>query len=219
MNPEELSHLNEMLDHIQSMSISNGKTTVYDQIGLKADDREIYIPPTTHLVTTIDDLTDVLDYGDATDMDEDADGPIKNTSHPVNMGRWTAMSTHDVYMVDTPKSPPRRRQRCRRGNNGEPSGNNATANNGDAEDGDADNHEEDVQASPLRNSIPDRLRRDSDPDDLFEGADDNYMPESEEDKSLGTEDYIIPEDSFEQKRFWRRLVATARSMKRKQQQL
>ena len=46
------------------MYISNGKTSVYDHIGLKADDRKIYIPPTTHLVATIDDLTDVLDYGE-----------------------------------------------------------------------------------------------------------------------------------------------------------
>ena len=30
MNPEELSHLNEMLDRIQSMSISDGKTSVHD---------------------------------------------------------------------------------------------------------------------------------------------------------------------------------------------
>ena len=38
MNPEELSHLKEMLDCIQSMSISDGKTLVYDQVRLKADD-------------------------------------------------------------------------------------------------------------------------------------------------------------------------------------
>ena len=56
MNSEELSHLNEMLDRIESMSISNGKTSVYDQTGLKADDQEIYVPPTTHLVITVDDL-------------------------------------------------------------------------------------------------------------------------------------------------------------------
>jgi hypothetical protein len=55
MNPEELPHLNEMLDRIQSMSISDGKTLVYDQVKLKVDDREIYIPPITHLVTMVDD--------------------------------------------------------------------------------------------------------------------------------------------------------------------
>ena len=47
MDSKELSHLNEMLDRIQSMSISDDKTLVFDKIGLKANDREIYIPPTT----------------------------------------------------------------------------------------------------------------------------------------------------------------------------
>jgi hypothetical protein len=145
----------------------------------------------------IDDLTDVLDYGEPSDMEEDADDLTENTSPPVNTGRWTATPTYDVYMVDTPKSPPRRRRRRRKGNNGEPSGNDATADNGDAENGGADNQEEEVQASPVRNDTPNQHLGDSDPDDLFEGADDNYMPESEEDESLGTEDYIVPEDPFE----------------------
>ena len=57
MNPEELSHMNEMLDRIQSLSISDGKTSVYDKIRLKTDNQEIYVPPTTHLVATVDDLT------------------------------------------------------------------------------------------------------------------------------------------------------------------
>ena len=97
-----------MLDRILSMSISDGKASVYDQIGLRADDQEICIPPTTHLVATIDNLTDVLDYDEATDTDEDVTGPTENTSPLVNTGRWTATSTYDVYMVDTPNSPPRR---------------------------------------------------------------------------------------------------------------
>ena len=45
------------------------------------------------------------------------------------------------------------------------------------------------------------------------------MLESDEDKSLGTKDYIIPEDPFEQERFRQRLIAMARSMKHKQRQL
>jgi hypothetical protein len=87
MIPEELSHLNEMLDRIRSLSISGGKTSIYDQIRLKADDREIYFPPTTNLVTTIDDLTDVLDYDEAIDMDEDVGSPMDNTLLPTNTGR------------------------------------------------------------------------------------------------------------------------------------
>ena len=37
--------------------------------------------------------------------------------------------------------------------------------------------------------------------------------------SLGNEDFIVPEEPLEQERFKRRLIATARSLKRKQQQL
>ena len=63
------------------MSISDGRTSVHDKISLKADDREIYVPP-----TTVDDLTNLLDCDEATDMDEDADGPIEHTSPLVNTG-------------------------------------------------------------------------------------------------------------------------------------
>lgn len=41
---------------------------------------------------------------------------------------------------------------------------------------------------------------------------------SEEEVSLGNEDFIIPEEPLEQERFKRQLIATARSLKNKQQQ-
>ena len=37
--------------------------------------------------------------------------------------------------------------------------------------------------------------------------------------SLGTEDFIVPEEPLEQERFKRQLIATSRSLKKKQQQL
>ena len=37
--------------------------------------------------------------------------------------------------------------------------------------------------------------------------------------SLGTEDFIVPEEPLEQEHFKRRLIATARSLKKKQHQL
>ena len=37
--------------------------------------------------------------------------------------------------------------------------------------------------------------------------------------SLGDEEFIVPEDPVEQERFKRRLIATAKSLKKKQQQL
>ena len=52
-----------------------------------------------------------------------------------------------------------------------------------------------------------------------ESEDDNYMPLSEDELSLGNEEFIVPKDPVEQERFKRRLIATAKSLKNKQQQL
>ena len=52
-----------------------------------------------------------------------------------------------------------------------------------------------------------------------ESEDDNYMPLSEDEASLGNEEFIVPEDPVEQERFKCRLIATANSLKKKQQQL
>ena len=49
--------------------------------------------------------------------------------------------------------------------------------------------------------------------------DSNYLPLSEEEESLGNEEFIVPEEPLEQERFKRRLIATARSLKKKQLQL
>ena len=48
---------------------------------------------------------------------------------------------------------------------------------------------------------------------------DNYMPPSEDKISLGDDEFGVPEDPVEQERFKRRLIATVRSLKKKQQQL
>ena len=45
------------------------------------------------------------------------------------------------------------------------------------------------------------------------------MPLSEDEVSLGDEEFVVPEDPVEQERFKRRLIATANSLKKKQQQL
>ena len=45
------------------------------------------------------------------------------------------------------------------------------------------------------------------------------MPLSEDEVSLGDEEFIMPEDPVEQERFKRRLMATTNSLKKKQQQL
>ena len=45
------------------------------------------------------------------------------------------------------------------------------------------------------------------------------MPPSEDEVSLGDDEFIMPEDPVEQECFKRRLIATAKSLKKKQQQL
>ena len=45
------------------------------------------------------------------------------------------------------------------------------------------------------------------------------MPLSEDEVCLGNKEFIVPEDPVEQERFKRRLIATAKSLKKKQQQL
>ena len=45
------------------------------------------------------------------------------------------------------------------------------------------------------------------------------MPLSEDEVSLGDEEFIVPEDPIEQEHFKHRLMATANSLKKKQQQL
>ncbi len=52
-----------------------------------------------------------------------------------------------------------------------------------------------------------------------EPEEDNYMPLSEDEVSLGDEEFIVPEDPVEQERFKCRLMATTNSLKKKQQQL
>ena len=45
------------------------------------------------------------------------------------------------------------------------------------------------------------------------------MPPSEDEASLNDDEFVVPEDPVEQKRFKRRLIAMANSLKKKQQQL
>ena len=62
---------------------------------------EIRPPPTTHLIAIVDDLTDMLDFSS-----EDIDGMLDDVGdeqEPPPTGRWTATSSYDIYMVDTPK--------------------------------------------------------------------------------------------------------------------
>ena len=52
-----------------------------------------------------------------------------------------------------------------------------------------------------------------------DSKDSNYLALSEDEVSLGSEDFILLEEPQEQERFKCQLIATARSLKKKQQQL
>ena len=47
---------------------------------------------------------------------------------------------------------------------------------------------------------------------------DDYMPPSEDEVSLGDDEFGVPEDPVEQERFKHWLIATTRSLKKKQQE-
>ena len=119
------SPFGDVLNSLRSLSLSGEPWPNYVRLEWDADDEEIRCPPITHLVATVDDLTDMLDFDseDINGMDDDAG----DESEPPPTGRWTATSSHDVYMVDTPKEandderaeddtskkqPKRRHQRC-----------------------------------------------------------------------------------------------------------
>ena len=130
-------------------------------------------------------------------------------------------------MVDTPKDgdgdgttrddtskkqPKRQRQRRRSKSRHSKNGDFGTRDNNTpdiAEDNplQQDSAQEDGEASPHERAA-DR-----------EVEDDNYMPPSEDEASLDDDEFVVPEDPVKQERFKRRLMATANSLKKKQQQL
>ena len=76
-----------------------------------------------------------------------------------------------------------------------------------------DNHLQQNSAQEDREASPHERAADR------EVEDDNYMRPSEDEASLNDDEFVVPEDPVEQERFKRRLMATASSLKKKQQQL
>ena len=62
------SPIGDILNSLRSLSLSGGSWPNYVRLEWDADDEEIRCPPTTHLVATVDDLTDMLDF-DSEDID------------------------------------------------------------------------------------------------------------------------------------------------------
>ena len=97
------SPLGDVLNSLRSLSLLGDSWPNYVRLEWEADDEEICSPPTTHFIATVEDLTDDLDY-DSEDIDGmDNDAGEEEEQNPPFTGRWTATSSYDVYMVDTPK--------------------------------------------------------------------------------------------------------------------
>ena len=69
------SPFGDILNSLRSLSLLGGSWPNYVRKDWDADDEEIHRPPTTHLVATVDDLTDMLDFDseDINGMDDDAE--------------------------------------------------------------------------------------------------------------------------------------------------
>ena len=172
----------------------------------------------------------MLDYGskDIDGMDDDVD--MEQGQDPPFTGRWTATSSYDVYMVDTPKGfgddkeepdtnktsetqskrrRPKRRSKPRRSKDGNTgTGENSTPddaeNSEDPAGATSEQEHDNMQDNPDEQAIEDDWK------------DDSYRPPSEEETSLGNKDFIVPDDPLEQERFKLQLIATSRSLKKKQ---
>ena len=90
------SPFRDVLNSLRSLSLSGEPWPNYVQPEWDADDEEIRCPPTTHLVATVDDLTDMLNFDpeDIDGMDDDAG----EEQEPLPTGRWTTTSSHDIYI-------------------------------------------------------------------------------------------------------------------------
>ena len=217
------SPFGDILNSLKSLSLSGEPWPNSGQRGWDTDDEEIQSPPTTHFVATVDDLTDMLDF-DSEDIDG-MDADAGDDQEPAPIGHWKATSSYDIYMVDTPKEgngdgtteddpskkqPKRRRQRRRSKSRQSKNGDSGTGDN-NTPDSAEDNHLQQDLAQEDREASPHERATDK------EDEDDNYMPPSKDEASLGDDEFVVPEDPVEQECFKRRLIAIANSLKKKQQ--
>ena len=68
------SPFGDMLNSLKYLSLSGDSGPNYVRLEWEAGDEGIRCPPTTHLIATIDDLTDVIDFDfeEIDGMDDDA---------------------------------------------------------------------------------------------------------------------------------------------------
>ena len=88
------SPLGDVLNSLKSLSLSGDSWLNYVRLEREADNEEIRSLPTTHLIATIDDSTDMLDF-DSEDI-EGINGDAREDQEPPPTRRWTATSSYDI---------------------------------------------------------------------------------------------------------------------------
>ena len=194
------SPVGDMLNSLKSLSLSGDSRPNYARLEWETGDEGIRCPPTTHFIATIDDLTDVLDFDfeDIDSMDNDA-GDVQE---PPLTGRWTATSSYDIYMVDTPKetngdeamedNPSKKKAKHgRRQRRYKPRQGNTDTGDENNPDGAEDEYNPD---QPAFEQAEQEDGQDSPDEHATDGypEEDNYMPLSEDEISLGDDEFGVP---------------------------
>ena len=174
----------------------------------------------------------MLDYGSEDIDGVDDDAREEQAQSPPFTGRWTATSSYALYMVDTPKEgngdneknpvedkppetqPKRQRQRRHSKSRRGKESNTGTRDNNTPDD--AEDQEDPVEPTSEQDEREDGRVSPDEQAVNKDSEDSNYLPLSEDEVSLSNEDFIVPEEPLEQERFKCRLIATTRSLTKKQ---
>src|SRR3954465_14465503 len=201
------SPFGDILKSLKSLSLSGEPRPNYGLRSWDSGDEEIQSPPTTHLIATVEDLTDMLDFG--SEEFDGMDDEYGDEPEPAPVGRWTSTIPNDVFMVDTPENI-----------NNEKKG-------GEKKGKSSEKH------SKRRRKRRAKLHLDQDPaieqDDPVDGERVSEQPSEQgntgredEQPSPGhnrTPDNTTPDKIMEQKNLQERLVATACSLKEQKRKL
>src|SRR4051812_30769153 len=203
----QCSPFGDILNSLKSLSLSGEPRPNYGLRGWDSDDEEIQSPPTTHLIATVDDLTDMLDFAS-----EDFDGMDDEDGDELELapiGHWTSTPRNDVFMVDTPEKidneerggerkgkPSEKHSKWRRKRRAKPH-----LDQDPAVEQDDPTDDERVSEQPSKQGNTGREDEQSSPGD-------NRTP-----------DDTTPDKIMEQKNLQERLVAIARSLKKQKRKL
>src|SRR3954463_10400588 len=198
------SPFSDILNSLESLSLSGEPRPNYGLRGWDSDDEEIQSPPTTHLIATVDDLTNMLDFG-SEDFDgmDDEDG---DELEPAPIGHWISTTPNDVFMVDTPERIGNEEKGCER--KGKPSEKHSK-------------RRRKRRAKPHLDQDP-AVEQDDDERVSEQPSEQGNTGREDEQSSPGHNritDDTTPDKIMEQKNLQERLVATARSLKKQKRKL